>query len=205
MKTSFATLNDLMREAYQTGPDTPVMRRYGEEKDRAAAGVILGDIRRFAMNSNGPEKQPAGPPPSLEGQPAKSRKFICLTNAEAREKRHNPWYCRKCGKLVYISYSYFWDKEDGGDYEVPSCPICGSLAVAEKPERETPEGFEARTGRPWNDDSGVYMQAGKEGKWALMTYSEAKCFAARLDDDDGFFGSIPYQIYCANSDAGTPG
>jgi hypothetical protein len=28
--------------------------------------------------------------------------MIKLTQAEAKEKRHNPWYCKKCRKLVYI-------------------------------------------------------------------------------------------------------
>jgi hypothetical protein len=45
--------------------------------------------------------------------------MIKLSQSEAREKRHNPWYCKVCRKLVYISYSYYMDMKDFADYEVP--------------------------------------------------------------------------------------
>jgi hypothetical protein len=101
--------------------------------------------------------------------------------------------------LVYISYGYYLDVKDFTDYEVPSCPICGSLDVVEKPERETLEEFENRTGRPWADDSAVYMQVEKN-EWRLMSCREAKFGAecCRMDN-------VPYKIFCANSDAGIPG
>jgi hypothetical protein len=76
--------------------------------------------------------------------------------------------------------------------------ICKSLEIAEKPERETPEEFENRAGRPWSDDSAVYMRVGKNG-WRTASYREAK-FAAECCE-----GRVPCRIYCANSDAGIPG
>jgi hypothetical protein len=64
--------------------------------------------------------------------------------------------------------------------------------------RETPEEFEARTSKPWNDHSPVYMRVAKNG-WCIMVYWEAKQFAewCRID-------KIPFQMHCANSDAGIP-
>jgi hypothetical protein len=122
-----------------------------------------------------------------------------LSDSEAREKRHNPWYCKACRKLVYISYGITYDEKDGRDYEVPVCPICGSLDVVEKPERETPEEFKSRTGRPWDDGSAVYMKMGKND-WQIKTYMEAKKDAAYCKMD-----AVPYIILCANSDSGIPG
>jgi hypothetical protein len=124
--------------------------------------------------------------------------MIKLTHAEAREKRHNPWYCKECHKLIYISYGIFFDTETGKDYDIPHCPICQSLDVVEKPERETPEEFENRTGRPWSDGPAVYMRIGKND-WRMVSYREAK-FTAECCE-----GDIPCRIYCANSDAGIPG
>jgi hypothetical protein len=62
---------------------------------------------------------------------------------------------------------------------------------------ETPEEFENRAGRPWSDDSAVYMRVGKNG-WRTASYREAK-FAAECCE-----GGVPCRIYCANSDAGVP-
>jgi hypothetical protein len=125
--------------------------------------------------------------------------MIKLTPEEAREKRHNPWYCKVCRKLVYISYGYYLDMKDFTDYEVPFCPICRSLDIVEKPERETPEEFENRTGRPWADDSAVYMKIGMND-WRMKSYREAKKDAIYCKMD-----GIPYIILCANSDSGIPG
>jgi phage FluMu protein Com len=123
-----------------------------------------------------------------------------LTPEEAREKRHNPWYCKECGKLVYIAYVIYFDikNDDDTEYHIPLCPICKTLNVVEKRERETPEEFENRTGRPWADDSAVYMKVGKN-EWRIMTYREAKNTAecCRMDN-------VPYQIYCSDSDTGIP-
>jgi hypothetical protein len=120
-----------------------------------------------------------------------------LTQKEAMEKKHNPWYCKACRKLVYISYGYYFDRDDLKDYEVPYCPVCTSVDVVEKPERETPEEFENRTGRPWADGSSVYMKIGKNDWW-IKTYREAKF------DAECCHGDVSYIIYCANSDSGIP-
>jgi hypothetical protein len=122
--------------------------------------------------------------------------MIALTDSEAREKRHNPWYCKECRKLAHIDYGITF--QENVVYNVPYCPVCGSLLVVEKPERETPEEFESRTGRPWSDDSAVYIKVG-ENDWRMVSYSEAK-FAAECCEKD----KVPYRIYCANSDAGRP-
>jgi hypothetical protein len=124
-----------------------------------------------------------------------------LTLEEAREKQHNPWYCKRCGKLIHISYGIYFDLEIDTDieYQIPLCPICKSLNVVEKKERETPEEFENRTGKPWIDDSPVYMRVSKN-EWQMMSYREAKITAkcCRMDN-------VRYIIYCANSDSGIPG
>jgi hypothetical protein len=124
--------------------------------------------------------------------------MVKLTMAEAREKKHNPWYCKVCRKLVYISYGLCYDEKDHKDYEVPFCPICGSLDIVEKPERETPEEFANRTGRPWGDDSVVYMKI-KNNEWRIKSYRDAK-----FDVECCQMDNTPYKIYCANSDAGIP-
>jgi hypothetical protein len=118
---------------------------------------------------------------------------------EAREKRHNPWYCKECRKLIYIFYGIFFDPKTGKDYDIPQCPICKSLNVTEKPQQETPEEFENRMEKPWKDDSAVYMQVGKN-EWRIMTYREAKFVVECCRADN-----VPYKIYCANSDTGIPG
>jgi hypothetical protein len=123
--------------------------------------------------------------------------MIKLTQEEAREKKHNPWYCMECRKLVYISYGYYYDVKTGEDFEVPHCPVCNICNVAEKPQRETPEEFKDRTGRPWADGSAVYMKVGKND-WRMVSYREAK-FTAECCE-----GEISCLIYCANSDAGIP-
>jgi hypothetical protein len=124
-----------------------------------------------------------------------------LTLEEAREKRHNPWYCKKCQRLVYIAYGIYFDIENDDDteYHIPYCPICHSQNVFEKKERETPEEFENRTGRLWADDSAVYMKIGMND-WRIKSYREAK-------RDGGYCGmdGVPYIIFCANSDSGISG
>jgi hypothetical protein len=107
--------------------------------------------------------------------------------------------CKVCRKLVYISYGISGIEEDPAVYEVPFCPVCGSVDVVKKPERETPEGYENRTGNPWGDASAVYMRV-KNNDWQIMSFREAKFIAkcCRMDN-------ILYTIYCANSDAGMPG
>jgi hypothetical protein len=127
-----------------------------------------------------------------------------LTLEEAREKRHNPWYCKECGKLVHISFGYLLDTKDEDDdglvdLEVPYCPTCGTYNVVEKPQRETPEEYGSRTGRPWRDGSAVYMRVNKND-YRIMSFREAK-FAAECYRTD----NVPHQIYCANSDSGIPG
>jgi hypothetical protein len=122
--------------------------------------------------------------------------MIKLTLEEAKEKRHNPWHCKACGKLVYIAYGIFFEGEK--EYSIPHCPICGALDVVEKKERETPEEFEARTGRPWDDHSAVYIKIGRND-WIIKTYREAKQTARYCRR-----GDVPYQLYLANSDAGMP-
>jgi hypothetical protein len=123
-----------------------------------------------------------------------------LTHEEAVEKRHNPWHCKKCGKLVHISYGIYFEMEDDDckEYSIPLCSICQSLDVFEKKERETPEEFENRTGNPWMDDSAVYMKLGMS-EWRVMQYYEAKAIVANHRHYN-----ISHQIYCANSDAGIP-
>jgi hypothetical protein len=123
--------------------------------------------------------------------------MIALSDSEAKEKRHNPWYCKVCRKLVYISYGITFKEDDPAAYNVPFCPVCDSLDVVEKPERETPEEFENRTGRPWADDSAVYMKVG-DNDWRIVSYREAKLTAMCCE------GDVPCRIYCANSDAGIP-
>jgi hypothetical protein len=121
-----------------------------------------------------------------------------LTREEAREKKHNPWYCKDCGKFIYIAYGIYYDLKTDTDYSIPYCPICQSDNVFEKKERETPEEFENRTGKPWGDDSAVYMRIGKND-WRIKSYREAKFDAECCQMD------TPYKIYCSNSDAGIPG
>jgi hypothetical protein len=120
-----------------------------------------------------------------------------LTDKEAREKRHNPWYCKVCRKLVYISYGITGIEKDPAVYNVPFCPVCGSLDVVEKLDRETPKEFEDRTGRPWADDSAVYIKVGKN-TWRMVCYSEAQFISMCCED------GVSCKIYCANSDAGIP-
>jgi hypothetical protein len=125
--------------------------------------------------------------------------MIKLTQAEAKKKRYNPWYCKECRKLVYISYGYLYDLETDNDLEIPYCPICHSYNVVEKPQYETPEEFNDRTGRPWKDDSAVYMWVDGD-EWRMRTYRDAKFEAGCCRTDN-----VPYKIYCANSDTGIPG
>jgi hypothetical protein len=70
--------------------------------------------------------------------------------------------------------------------------------MKEKPERETPEEFEDRTGRPWNDDSAVYMKIGNN-EWRIKSCRKAKRDAGYCNID-----GVPYVILCSNSDAGIP-
>jgi hypothetical protein len=123
--------------------------------------------------------------------------MIKLTLEEAREKRHNPWHCKACGKLVYIAYGIFFEGEK--EYSIPYCPICQSLDVMDKKEQETPEEFENRIGRCWNDDSAVYMKTGNND-WRIKSYREAKKDATYCKME-----GVPYIILCANSDSGVPG
>jgi uncharacterized protein YbaR (Trm112 family) len=122
--------------------------------------------------------------------------MIKLTMEEAREKQHNPWYCKDCGKLIYIAYGI--SLADDGVRSLPYCPICRRLNVIEKKERETPEEFEARTGKPWSDYSAVYMRIG-ENDWKIKSYREAKKDAIYCKTD-----GVAYIILCANSDSGIP-
>jgi hypothetical protein len=125
--------------------------------------------------------------------------MVKLTPEEAREKKHNPWYCKVCRKLVYIAYGFYYDLKADKEYEIPYCPVCDSSEVVEKLERETPEEFENRTGRPWGDDSAVYMKINKSD-WQIRPYWQAKRYVRFCDAHD-----LPCIILCANSDSGIPG
>jgi hypothetical protein len=72
-----------------------------------------------------------------------------------------------------------------------------AIAELKAPDRETPEEYKNRTGRPWADGSAVYMKVGKND-WRTTTYRDAK-FTAEC-----FEGETSCLIYCANSDAGIP-
>jgi hypothetical protein len=124
--------------------------------------------------------------------------MIKLTRAEAKEKRHNPWYCKECRREIHVSYGCYYDERAGKDFEIPFCPVCGTYNIVEKPRRETPEKYRSRTGRRWGDDSAVYMRTGKNG-WRILSYREAKSHIRFCKTQ-----SVPCKIYCANSDAGIP-
>jgi len=67
--------------------------------------------------------------------------------------------------------------------------------------RETPEQFEARTGKPWGDGNAVYMQAGIKDYFEIISYREAKLLMEACKNNKP---PLPYIVYCANSDAGIP-
>jgi hypothetical protein len=63
--------------------------------------------------------------------------MIILSYSETKEKRHNPWYCKECRKLVYIFLYGIAAKKNGpAIYNIPFCPVCGSLDVVEKPKEK---------------------------------------------------------------------
>jgi len=68
-------------------------------------------------------------------------------------------------------------------------------------QRETPEQFKARTGKPWGDGNAVYMQTGKNDYFEIKSYREAKLL---MEDCKNNKPPIAYIVYCANSDAGIP-
>ena len=67
--------------------------------------------------------------------------------------------------------------------------------------RETPEQFQARTGKPWKDGNAVYMQTGKNDYFEIKSYREAKLLMEACKNNKP---PLSYIVYCANSDAGIP-
>jgi hypothetical protein len=68
-----------------------------------------------------------------------------------------------------------------------------------KLQQETPEEYKDRTGQPWADYSAVYMRIGRnDGRMKAYWESKFDAGCCRMDN-------VPYENYCANSDAGIPG
>jgi hypothetical protein len=121
------------------------------------------------------------------------------------------YYCKICGSEFTVGQKF----EKGYFGDSPPCPVCLMISKEVYPtvkihDYETPEQYEARTGKAWPENWGVYVRGFDKKEcgcafghaeqfyheWVITTYENAKWIVSR----DYFLNVI---IICA-TEAGIP-